>query len=137
MDIDIEDVASFNEKRNILNDIDLDILKDFIICIIQQNPYDNYSYEEASKVARRKFRINPKKSQLVHYFRQLVMDKLIKPNDQIERLMTKKLVRIMSGVEVITIFTSPKPKYTSSKTGKVTEQILRNLYQNHTLRASS
>ena len=120
--MDIEDVASFNEKRNILKGINLQILKDFIISIIEQKPYDNDSYELANKIARRKYRINPKKSQIIHYFRQLIIEGEIKPNDQVERLMTKKLVRIMSGVEVITIFTSSKPKFTSKKTGEIKEQ---------------
>ena len=116
--MDIEDVANFNEKRNVLKGINLQILKDFIISIIEQKPYDNDSYELAAKKARRKYRINPKKSQIIHYFRQLISEGEIKPNDQIERLMIKKLVRIMSGVEVVTIFTSPKPTFTSKKTGE-------------------
>jgi len=119
--MDIEDVANFNEKRNILKGINLQILKDFIISIIEQKPYDNDSYELANKIARRKYRINPKKSQIIHYFRQMISEGEINPDDQIERLMTKKLVRIMSGVEVITIFTSPKPEFTS-KTGECKEQ---------------
>ncbi len=117
--MDIEDVV--NDKRNILKGINLQILKDFIISIIEQKPYDNESYELANKIARRKYRINPKKSQIIHFFRQLISEGEIKSNDQVERLMTKKLVRIMSGVEVITIFTSPKPKFTS-KTGERKQQ---------------
>ena len=120
--MDIEDVTGFNENRNILKDFDLQILKDFIISIIQQNPHDNESYELANKIARRKYRINPKKSQIIHYFRQLISEGEINSNDQVERLMTKKLVRIMSGVEVITIFTSPKPEFTNKKTGERKQQ---------------
>ena len=51
----------------------------------------------------------------------LIDEGQIKPNDKLERFMTKKLVRIASGVEVITVFTSPKPKFTS-KNGEVKTQ---------------
>lgn len=116
--MDIEDVASFNEQTKVLNDLDLDKLKDYILYIIKHNPEDNNDYEEASKNARRKFRINPRKSQIIYYFRRLIEEKEIQANDQIEKLFTKKLVRLASGVEVITLFTSPFPEYINKKTNE-------------------
>ena len=116
--MDIEDVASFKEQTKVLDDIDLCKLKDYILYIIEHNPNNNESYEEASKNARRKFKINPRKSQIIHYFRRLIEEKEIEPNDEIEKLFTKKLVRLASGVEVITLFTSPFPEYISKNTNE-------------------
>jgi histone acetyltransferase (RNA polymerase elongator complex component) len=119
--MDIEDVINFTERKDIFKNVELDKLEDFVKYIAEQNPTTNNEYKVASIAARRKFKLCPKKAHIIHCFRMLVDDGKIKSNDKLERFMTKKLVRIASGVEVITVFTSPKPKFTS-KTGEVKTQ---------------
>ena len=107
--MDIEDVISSSDKVDIFKNVDLETLQDFVKFIVDKEPTNKKEYEEYSILARRKFKMCPKKAHIVHCFRMMVDDGLIKGNDKIDRFMTKKLVRIASGVEVITVFTSPTP----------------------------
>jgi len=119
--MDIEDVLNFTERKDIFKNINLDKLEDFVKFIAEQNPTTKEEYRQASILARRKFKMVPKKAHIIHCFRMLLEDSQVKTNDKLERLMTKKLVRIASGVEVVTVFTSPKPTFTS-KSGEVKTQ---------------
>ena len=112
--MDIEDVISSSDKVDIFKNVDLEKLQDFVKFIVDKEPTNKQEYEEHSVYARRKFKMSPKKAHIVHCFRMMVDDGLIQGNDNIDRLMTKKLVRIASGVEVITVFTSPKPTFTKN-----------------------
>lgn len=119
--MDIEDVINFSERKDIFKNIDLDKLEGFVKYIVDRNVTNINEYRESITLARRKYKISPKKAHIVHCFRMLVEDNIISPNDKVERFMIKKLVRIASGVEVITIFTSPTPNFTS-KNGQVKTQ---------------
>jgi len=110
--MDIEDVTNFSDQNDIFKNIDLKKLEGFLQYIIDQNPNDFDQFDESFKLAKRKFRICPKKSILLHYFRRLVINNTFTPNDKLEKLMTKKFVRQASGVEIITVFTSPYPTFT-------------------------
>ena len=116
--MDIEDVI--NDKSDIFKGIDLKKLDNYIYEIIKINPKNFKEFDDAGIVARRKFKICPKKSQIIHYYRKLVESNVLENDPQLEKLMIKKLVRGSSGVEVITVLTSPYPSWT--KDGKKTTQ---------------
>ena len=119
--MDIEDVISFKERKDIFKNINIEKLENFVKLIAEQNPTTKEEYKQASILARRRFKLCPKKAHIIHCFRTLIEEGQIEQNDKLERFMTKKLVRIASGVEVITVFTSPKPTYLS-KSGEVKTQ---------------
>jgi ELP3 family radical SAM enzyme/protein acetyltransferase len=110
--MDIEDVIS--NKDDLFSNIDLIKLKDYIYEIIYLNPKTFVEFDKACIIARRKFKICPKKAQIIHYYRKLVSSNELKSNYQLEKLMIKKLVRGSSGVEVITVLTSPFPSWTTN-----------------------
>lgn len=51
----------------------------------------------------------PQKSQLLSAYHSLIKSKTIKPNEQLEKFLTKRSVRTMSGVAVISVLTKPYP----------------------------
>lgn len=70
----------------------------------------NYSSDlEFAKTLRQSFnkhKITPQsKATLIFVYRQLLKDKKIKANKNFERLLTKRAVRTMSGVSVVTVLT--------------------------------
>ena len=109
--MNIEDVIS--KKNDLFSNIDLIKLNDYIYEIVNLNPKTVVEFDKACIIARRKCKICPKKAQIIHYYRKLVDNKKIKSNFQLEKLMIKKLVRGSSGVEVITVLTSPYPSWTA------------------------
>ena len=116
--MDIEDFIS--NKKDLFYAVDLNNLKNFICELIKLNPNDYKEFDDACVLARRKCSISPRKAQIIHYYRQLVENNEIKENQQIEKLMIKKLVRGSSGVQVITVLTSPYPTWVED--GKVKTQ---------------
>ena len=106
--MDIEDVTNFSDQNDIFKNIDLKKLEGFLQYIIDQNPNDFDQFDESFKLAKRKFRICPKKSILLHYFRRLVINNTFTPNDKLEKLMTKKFVRQASGVDPPSTFSQKK-----------------------------
>ena len=109
MSEDIEDIRPFNKK--ILDVSITDKVKDYVLYIIDRNPKNNEEFNKYCTEARRKMKIQPKKAELVHCFRNMVINSETAPNDTLDHLMTKKLVRSNSGVNVITVLTSPYPSY--------------------------
>lgn len=116
--MDIEDIIS--DSNDLFKSINLDSLKSFIIRLIQENPKNFEEFDKACIKIRREVKLCPKKSQIIHYYRKLVEDNEIKENPSLEKLMIKKLVRGTSGVEVITVLTSPFPSW--NENGVVKEQ---------------
>ena len=117
--MDIEDFIS--NKKDLFNAVDLDKLKDFICELIKLNPKDYKEFDDACIIIRRKYSISPRKAQIIHYYRQLVENNEIKENKQVEKLMIKKLVRGSSGVQVITVLTSPYPTWVENGEVKMQE----------------
>ena len=108
--MDIEDVVS--NKKDLFNGMDLMKLKDYIYEIIELNPQTFIEFDDACIIARRKTKICPKKSQIIHYYRKLLDNNELQSDSHLEKLMIKKLVRGSSGVSVITVLTSPYPSWT-------------------------
>lgn len=72
-----------------------------------------HSYKEFSAVVRNEagqFGFPPpEKSKLLSAYHSLVKNKKIKSNLELEKILTKRAVRTMSGVAVITVLTKPYP----------------------------
>uniref|UniRef100_A0A6V3IDZ8 tRNA carboxymethyluridine synthase n=2 Tax=Lotharella globosa TaxID=91324 RepID=A0A6V3IDZ8_9EUKA len=66
---------------------------------------------EGYKEMRKKHQIMCKKPQMNYVYRILLNKGKIKPNLELEKYMVAKAVRSLSGVLVITVFTSPYPRY--------------------------
>ena len=109
--LEIEDVMHFDEKNNILKDIDLIKLKNYLNYIISKKPQNEEQFKKFTNESRKIYLINPSKPQLLHYYRKLICDNVFLKDKEFEKLITRKLARVLSGVLVITVFTSPKPKY--------------------------
>ena len=107
--MDIEDIIS-SKTNNIKN---VDILKKFIKMIIEINPTTLKKFESAYIQCRRKFQISPKKAHIVSIYREMVKHGEIKFDEDLDKLMIKKLGRKSSGVQVITVLTSPFPTFTN------------------------
>ena len=115
--MDIEDI--FTEKTEYLKNVDLIKLKKYILKLIEINPKNFKEFDDACIIIRRQVKICPKKAQIIHYYRKLVEDKEIHHDLSLEKLMIKKLVRGTSGVEVVTILTSPFPSWTENGEKKI------------------
>ena len=64
----------------------------------------------------------PRKAQLKVMYEHLLLQNEIEPNESLQRYLIRKGVRSLSGVLVITIFTSPYPQYIDPKTNKLKTQ---------------
>eukprot|EP00466_Bigelowiella_natans_P012601 jgi/Bigna1/85812/estExt_fgenesh1_pg.C_60181 len=60
---------------------------------------------------KRKYKMVPKKAAIRFVYRRMIEEGLIKPNAAIENYLITCPTRSLSGVLVITVFTSPYPKY--------------------------
>ena len=99
----------------ILSDQYLIKLEKYVKMIIENNPKNREEFDLVCVKARRLYKIQPKKAQIIHFYRKL-QDSLGKPCDKdLEKLMIKKLVRGTSGVSVITVLTSPYPQFIDSQ----------------------
>lgn len=112
--MDIEDVDNIKSKDYLLKKYDESKLSNFLDDVINNDPKNKTELENVTNLARRKYKINPSKSTLLHFYRNKIEEGKYKLKPELEILLIKKLVRIMSGVEVITIFTSPNPEYTKN-----------------------
>lgn len=109
--MDIEDVDNSRSRDYLIKKYDEEKLSYFLDYIVKNNPKDKDELNNLITLARKKYKINPSKSTLLHFYRTKVNDNVYNLDPELEVLLIKKLVRIMSGVEVITIFTSPNPEY--------------------------
>ena len=115
---DINDIIK--RKKYIFRELDLKKLDNFVKYIVKNEPNDAKEFNKLSTKARKLYKIQPRKSQIIHYYRQLVSEKKFKFkfNEKLDNLMIKKLVRKSSGVQVITVLTSPYPSYTKNGVNK-------------------
>lgn len=115
--MDIEDIIT--EKNEYLKNVDLIKLKKYILKLIEINPKNFKEFDDACIIIRRQLKICPKKTQIIHHYRKLVEDNEINHDLSLEKLMIKKLVRGTSGVEVVTVLTSPFPSWTENGKEKI------------------
>eukprot|EP01083_Nonionella_stella_P299502 1017528_1 len=71
---------------------------------------------------RKKYKICPRKAQLKVMYEHLLLQNEIEPNASLQHYLIRKGVRSLSGVLVVTVFTSPYPQYTDPKTNKLKTQ---------------
>jgi ELP3 family radical SAM enzyme/protein acetyltransferase len=64
-------------------------------------------FDNCMNILRKKYKLSPKKSQLLYLYRKMCNEKKIRTNDTIEYKLIKRAVRSMSGILSITIMTSP------------------------------
>lgn len=111
MDIESTIKDLINRKNHIFDNIDIDKLDNYVRYIISNKPLNNNQFNKLCNKARKLYKIQPKKSQIVHYYRKLISEKKVKLDENLDNLMIKKLVRKSSGVQIITVLTSPFPRY--------------------------
>ena len=73
--------------------------------------YTNQEYQKRYQAIRKQLRICPRKSQLNFVYRTLLLDGQVESNEGLEDALVAKNVRSLSGVLVITVFTSAYPTY--------------------------
>ena len=96
-------------------------LKKYVKRIVELNPATPKEFSDACRKCQREYKMCPKKAHIIAIYREMVKDGELKMNENMDELMTKKLNRKYSGVEVITVLTSPFPEFTS-KTGERKKQ---------------
>ncbi|HNP75401.1 MAG TPA: tRNA uridine(34) 5-carboxymethylaminomethyl modification radical SAM/GNAT enzyme Elp3 [bacterium] len=85
-------------------------LEKIITALVQKNPQTEKDFFIlVRKQAGQLLLPPPEKSQLLAAYRRLVKNKKIRPADHLEKLLTKRAVRTLSGVAVISVLTKPLP----------------------------
>ena len=107
---DIEDITT----NNTINDF----LKDFVLDTI----HSEEDFQKKYRVLRSKYKICPSKPTLRRVYHDLLNRKEISKNQSFLNFSLKRKCRSSSGVNVITILTSPFPKYTNSEGKQIIQQ---------------
>lgn len=79
-------------------------------------------YDKKSKECRKRYKMVPKKTDVIKAYNKLVEDGSLKPNPTFYQYSLKKMGKSSSGVSVITVLTSPNPEYTNVKGEKVKQE---------------
>ena len=96
-------------------------VKSFVKEFAKFNFNERSEYQKKFTELRKIYKINPKKTVILKFYRKLVDDKVILPNHRFYNFSIKKIGKSSSGVSVITVLTSPEPEYTNIY-GKVVKQ---------------
>ena len=107
--MDIEDIIQNQNKINFVKDLSL---KQYL---------NRDEYDKEFKLLRKKYKCNIKKTDILKIYNDLIQKKIIQQNQSMYEYSMKKIGKSHSGVSVITVLTSPKPKYTNYK-GELIEQ---------------
>lgn len=84
-------------------------LKSIALELSQANPASEKELFNLARKAAGKLKLPPpQKSEILGQYRQLLKEKKIKVNKNLERLLTKRAVRTLSGVAVISVLTKPQ-----------------------------
>ena len=94
---------------------------EFVKELVKTDFKSENDYSQKCILLRSKYKLCPNKPQLRKVYHQLLSENAIEKNDSFIQFSMKKKTRSHSGVTVITILTSPKPKYTNYK-GEEVEQ---------------
>jgi len=105
------DVRTISKVRQV---IDPDILSSFMTDLVKEahNAVSNKEIDQHQKTLRKKYRINPDKSQMRNYFYNNFKKREV--NQVFQRYLVKKAMRSQSGVKVVTIVL-PGGKFSCSK----------------------
>ena len=115
-DKDIEDLVSDNQinirKNTLIPEKDEKIIKDFVSDLLKikltfDEKINKKIYNELFSNLRKKYGINPKKSQVFFIYRQWKYKKIIEENIELEKLLITKQMRSHSGVLVVSVIMPP------------------------------
>ena len=107
---DIEDILQQEKEKN---------CDDFCIELCMDNYDSREDYNHKFQFLRKKYKMNPKKTDLIRTYKKLDKENKIDETNVYQYLL-KKIGKSSSGVSVITVLTSPHPEYT--KDGKQVKQ---------------
>jgi len=118
----IKIVVIKTEKMNDIEDIQIhEKNTEFLKELLKYDFKSAKDYNDKYNLVRKKLKICPSKPTLRKLYHDLLLQKKIMKNESFIKYSLKKRVKSSSGVSVITILTSPKPKYTNYK-GEIVEQ---------------
>ena len=86
---------------------------EFVKELVETDFKSENDYSKKCISLRSKYKLCPNKPQLRKVYHQLLSENVVEQNDSFIKFSMKKKTRSHSGVAVITILTSPKPKYTN------------------------
>lgn len=108
--MDIEEII---KSKTLIFDNETRIkLEQYVSKLISLKPQTFKEFDAACIKCRRIFKICPKKAHIIAIYRHMIKNGKIELDENMEKLMIKKLCRKASGVEIITVLTSPFPSYT-------------------------
>ena len=113
--LDLEDIISDNsmqiQKNTLIKNNEKDMLLDFVYTLIKtfdNNDIKNQKlYNDTFNEVRKKYKFNPKKSQLYYIYRLEKYNNKIKGNYDLEKHLVTKSMRSESGVLVISVIMPP------------------------------
>jgi len=105
-----------------IEDIIPENTKDFVKGLFNSNIKSENDYNITYNLLKKKYKLCPSKTLIRKTYYELISENKIEYNINILKYTLKKKIRSSAGVSVITILTSPKPKYTNIK-GEQVEQI--------------
>lgn len=120
------ETVSWQKKAEKISDDDRAKIVGFLCDLTQiETNKTNKDWTQSQLLLRKKYKICPKKAQLGALYRQFKkstnkddIPPTFKENASLENYLTRKAVRSLSGVLVVTIFTSPYPKFTDPTSGE-------------------
>mmetsp|Transcript_3589 Transcript_3589/g.4704 ORF Transcript_3589/g.4704 Transcript_3589/m.4704 type:complete len:148 (+) Transcript_3589:22-465(+) len=96
-------------------------LEAMVLYLVQCDPVPSTERELAKSLTelRKKFKISPRKAQLLHTYRRMFATGTIARCIGVEQVLTTKASKSMSGVLVVTVLTSPYPSVNGGKKTKI------------------
>ena len=104
---DLEDI--YRRWDDIIPEAELEIFKEMVIALAANPPCTDRDLTKRVLKFRKQYRMNPKKSQLLHAYRLLRSGGEVEEVPNLAKLLMKKSTKSSSGVIVITVVTSPYP----------------------------
>ena len=80
----------------------------FITELVKENFKNKHQFTAKTKELQKKYHIKPRQSRLNLIYRTLLQDKRIKENLSLERMLISKKSRVNSGIQQISVLTSPE-----------------------------
>ena len=100
---------------DIVKEEDFPALEAMVRGLLEADPRSDQQLNKALAPLRKKYRLGPRKSQLLHAYRGLVKRQEILPSRPLEEVLTTKASKSQSGVLVVTVLTSPYPSVNGEK----------------------
>ena len=117
---DIEDIHARVDA--LVSPAELPVLERIVKDLVSLSVTDERGLQKALRQCSQRHKAAPRKSQLLHVLGMLVSDGALPPQPALRQVLVKKHSKSESGVLVITVVTSPNPKYTDPATGQIVTQ---------------